>query len=391
MKFLKTISSIFRNSSKFPPFFRNVSTKNISQFYISSFYISSKKYLPKKILSSNNSSRNLSSKSTALLFRKTSATQASAADDSDSENDSEDPTKIDEEFIDIIQEQHISVKDILYPQSKDFLIHRLKNCASISEVFDVLNSHSIILNHKHIAQSILVLWDLQKMYYHINVVNNAVGLNKFNQLGINRLTEDFMGELDKNESFSNLLRLVEIKIDEFDQEALACILLYLHKIGLGLQHKTLQIVVEKLRETFKEEGFSLSALSRFMVVIFSENSLGAYYCVQDLLPQIYEKINDCKSSEEFKMLTICLSSVHTIVTEEVMLNYKEKLRDLIKSVVVNNEDHRAILKAIIFLNTAKFREDNLDVINECIGLLKDHMYALNLNDLLTFYDVSFDT
>lgn len=219
---------------------------------------------------------------TPRYIPKTFHTSVFKSENNNSAEELEDLTTVDEELTDILQDPYVPVKHSLYPNSKDDLIFKLNNCASLTEVFDTIENNFGKFKCEHITQTVLVIWDLQRMYFHVNVVNLNI-----NSLGL--LSRQFAKHLEDNDTFTNFLKLLIIKLTQFDIEQLSNILYYLYKLDLKRESDVLQLILNTLDKKL-DENVSLAALSRFMYVKFSESSKGAYFCIADYLPMIFESI-----------------------------------------------------------------------------------------------------
>lgn len=208
--------------------------------------------------------------------------------ESDSESDTEESTLINEDFVDLIQEQPISVKEILFPKTKDSLLLKLNNSASVNEVFQFLSKNDHFLKASHYAQSILVLWDLEKLYYYVHVANAfELDLNKKSGLGA-----EYVKHLYMRNEFKNLLLKLRDNCDNYDLETLACLVLYLSKMGVDLKQEDMQVLIKSFVEKAKKVDVSVSAISRFLVGVFKDFNISSYFLVQDLLPKIYGSIGN---------------------------------------------------------------------------------------------------
>lgn len=176
--------------------------------------------------------------------------------------------------------QHQTVKNILYPDSKDLYIIKLNECLSIQEVLNFIKENSSKMQHQHIVQAILVLWELQKMFVNAHQIDNS-----FNATTI----KDHLSQVTDHSEFHKLLELVRERYKELNVESLSCSILYLNKIGVDIKHEVLQLLISELRKALNS-SISLSALSRFIVAVSNEHSLAIYFLLQDAVPFIVEAL-----------------------------------------------------------------------------------------------------
>lgn len=98
-------------------------------------------------------------------------------------------------------------------------------------------------------------------------------------------------------------------------------------------------------------------------------------------------LENCDTSEDIKLLTICLSKTNEYVTYNVIKRYINKVEQLLSTNVLNAEDHGAILKVIVFLNFNWWKEMCTQYISRYILLFKNRCHLLSVNELLTLYYV----
>ncbi|XP_017768049.1 PREDICTED: uncharacterized protein LOC108556435 [Nicrophorus vespilloides] len=276
------------------------------------------------------------------------------------------------------QDQPMLVKDILYPNSSDPLINDIKKCSCVHDVLNLVNKFSNILDYTHHAQIVLVLWDLQKMFCHINTITNE-------KPEIKALLNDYICQLLNQEEIKSLLE--SIKEDEFDDpNVLSATLLYLYKIGVDVGHDTMQKLIRELERKLCED-FSVVGASRYTQTVFSNYNLASYFYCKNLIPHIYNFIDKCDTAEDIRSISICLNNLNKIVTEEVLEKYKNKVRGLIENGVINKNEHVTILKVVMFLNFPHWRYRNTLLISQCIMQLQNHINILNVHQLINVFDV----
>lgn len=214
-----------------------------------------------------------------------------------------------------------NVQDILYPDSKDPVVVKLKRCRNDSEVnnyvlsdwievlphygsnFKVLNifeDASPVDRPMHVAQTILTLWSLKK---NASVSENALrssrdsGKCHASQSGGKLIVDQLLDAL-------SALR-TEISIAE-----LTCSLLYLNKLGVPRNHAVMTDLINecllKLRDEWDEDG-SLTTLSRLTVLLNVTRALPSSYVYPIVMPKIVEKLKNC-SFEYMALLTVCLKN-----------------------------------------------------------------------------------
>lgn len=198
------------------------------------------------------------------------------SDDSDSiDND------IEEELINTIvnEEQPVFTRNLLYPES-DGLINKINNSLSVPELMDILKQNENQLNYKHVTQSVVVIWDLLKIFYHVHGIPET-----------SRTSEDnnFVQQLSESTEFQKLLQFVESHVDDFDADSLSYLLFYLNKLGLSYTDSLFQLLAARTKNKLAVE-FSLRAASRFALALGGDSSLRPYSLLQDVVPKIFSQI-----------------------------------------------------------------------------------------------------
>ena len=98
-------------------------------------------------------------------------------------------------------------------------------------------------------------------------------------------------------------------------------------------------------------------------------------------------LENCNTSEDITLLTICLSKTNEYVTYDVVKRFIDKVEQLLSTNVLNVENYSAILKVIIFLNFNWWKEMCTQHISRYILLFRNHCHLLSVNDLLTLHYV----
>lgn len=172
-------------------------------------------------------------------------------------------------------------------------------------------------------------------------------------------------------------------------DELTCCLLYLSKIGLDPSNPELQIIInECIRRVNDENTISLPALSRYTVAVNSING-GFFLCLvcKDSLPKILEYLKKCDNSEDLRLITICLSHLHKLVTTDIMNMYVEKVNELLERNVINAETVRSILKVVNFLNYPQWSQENIKIIRKLILLVNNNIDKFQTRELVAMFKV----
>lgn len=177
-----------------------------------------------------------------------------------------------------------STRHLFNQNSTNTLIIKLNQCASVQEVFDTLRDNSYQLEFDHLAQAVFVLWDLHKIFLY------AYDINKTFKESDNTI-HNFKIQLVNHPEFEKLLGNIGSKCNDFSSEYKSCLLLYLNKLGVSLQHPTMQQLLKTLQEELNEKT-TLSTLSRFIVTAFTENNLTSFLITQEAIPIVIKKLGE---------------------------------------------------------------------------------------------------
>lgn len=190
------------------------------------------------------------------------------------ENDEEleDYSLIETDALDIMEQ----TKYILFKDSKDNVINELNGCNNMEDVWNTLNAHKNNLNDEQLTQSVLVLKDIQ------------IKFCKVNSKRINPSFE-FLNQLKNSKEFDGLISTIMSSIENFNTNYLSFVFLYLQRIGMNIEEEPMLMIGQKLKNDLEQE-FDLSVCSRFLKVIFLENSVRPYYMSLNLIPKIIEAL-----------------------------------------------------------------------------------------------------
>lgn len=203
---------------------------------------------------------------------------------SDMSSDGEDPELI-ETTEELDEVYHYRLKNVA---TNDPLINKFNNCASVQDVLNLIESNKTHMKPEHINHAILILWNLQRMFYYYNSVHEfpVVKNNCTDQVNV------YLEKLKSNSSFNILLNNIKSQYKTFNTETLSSTLLYLYKIGLEIKHEVLQLLISEFKERFSRTDFTLVSLSRFMLVNSKEKDLGLYLYIRDMVPIIFSQIGN---------------------------------------------------------------------------------------------------
>ncbi|XP_076041019.1 FAST kinase domain-containing protein 1, mitochondrial-like [Oratosquilla oratoria] len=273
-----------------------------------------------------------------------------------------------EDTQDIVQlsfEQFDSLRVSIYSDSSDPVVKSLAQAASLQEVFDLVTNNDSPLTAEHISQAIITLWDLQKMYEKYGV--------EVPELLTSHVTE-FLEGIRNHPIFQNLLDGLGRCYQELNDDALACMLLYLHRIGLKNSHPVMQNMVILALKRYKT--FSLTALSRLSVYV-RDQGLSGIYIQSRIINTISKHISNCRTKDELKLITICLLSMKKLVSDTVLSEYSTLVTKFLSEGVLDGTEPKYELKILKFFNHNEWSSKNNYLVRALILTLLDKVGTLS--------------
>ncbi|CAL4108356.1 unnamed protein product, partial [Meganyctiphanes norvegica] len=230
---------------------------------------------------------------------------------------------------------------ILYPNSDEPVLKSLSQCNSVQEVFDIIKEEEKTLTSEQASQAIVTIWDLHKTYERFGM-KHWQSFDKYLQPEMKK----FLEQIRNHRSFQVLLQRMQVTCFELNDMALSCILLYLFRMGLRKE----DILMQKLTDLVldKADTFSTIALSRLSVYL-KEQGLHGCYIQSKFLPNVLNQIENCKNAEELKFLTICMSNMSFVTSQNVVYKYKRLVGQLINTGAINESEITVIMKILKFL------------------------------------------
>lgn len=168
------------------------------------------------------------------------------------------------------------VKNLLFIDSKDEIIIKLNNSASLEDVMNVFDQYEKVFLPEHMTQMILVLRDLQNGFYCYNGFNKK-SLAEFNNI------------LQNTNGFKKLVNIIKNNLDYFNTKLLSYLFFYINKLGLCVEDDLMQDIALRLRIDLRKD-FNLSVCAKFVSVIFHERSVRPFNLSVEFLPNILSAI-----------------------------------------------------------------------------------------------------
>ncbi|KAI4462510.1 fast leu-rich domain-containing [Holotrichia oblita] len=302
--------------------------------------------------------------------------------DENTDDESELTNDINDEYTQLYMQPQ-SIKDILYPNSKDVLIKKINECASLQDIYAFLMKHGDELNTMHITQLVLVLWDLQKMFYHVTLSSSP---SYVNVLEFDKISANYMKTFKDDQISNRLWKLIESKISDFSIEQLSYVILYLNKMGIHPKEEIITILTSQFQKQFNADS-SLSSLTRFMSAIYLKGDLSYFYNIQQFIPIVLDSIDRCETVEDLYVTTSCLTNMNALITKETLSRYVKKVTDFFKRDKIGSDHYKLVINIMMLLNISQWRDQNAGLIIQCLSLLQNNMHLLNVNELLIVHEV----
>jgi hypothetical protein len=198
-----------------------------------------------------------------------------------------------EEVIDLYSESEtLSFRQVLYRNSEHPLIEQLNASTSVQDVFNFIKEHESELDGQLVSQAVIVLWDLQKSFCKVNVLDLYQNQFISSLLSPCNILISNINEVRGHQDFEMLLQLVDRWNGDMSVDALTATLLYLNKMGVSVYHPVMQKLISHCESVVECYGprFPLSALCRFTVAVRSGRGLWPILVAKTTLPRILSGI-----------------------------------------------------------------------------------------------------
>ncbi|XP_068238071.1 FAST kinase domain-containing protein 1, mitochondrial [Palaemon carinicauda] len=249
---------------------------------------------------------------------------------SDGEIDMEDNLLLDREHLELVRTN-------LNLGSKDKVVRRLAEAASVHEVFSVVERQRSHLTAAQICQAVVTLWDLQKVYGRL-----GCDFPEFKSVEY----FEFLNRIIQHPTFIQLLSSLENITADLENDEMSCLVLYLFRLGIDDCSPVMQNLL--ILSAKNIEDFSLRGLSRLSVYLRNQGIRGYY--LQSIIVRLVEgKLKSVSSLEDLKLITICLNSASRLLSESIFSEYEDLLRKFLSEGNLGKSEPRLLLKFLKFL------------------------------------------
>lgn len=251
-----------------------------------------------------------------------------------------------------------AMKDILYPNAKDNLLTRINDFQDQESLINFYNENKEFFRKEHFVQSVVLLWDFARKD------------KKFCEIP---------------ESF--LLDMIPF-INEMNAIEVSCCYLYLKKLQIESFQETMEALLQKaLDSVIAMENVPLSALSRLCIAVGSNTHFHIYLVCKDIIPHIEKYLKDCQTSEDLRLITICLHNLNYLVSEEFLKDYTDKIEKMISNESINSSSVKCIVRILNFLNRIQWSLENTPLIRKLMVLISQNPENLSEKDIETIFRV----
>lgn len=248
-----------------------------------------------------------------------------------------------------------SLKDSLYPFSKDKTIQRMKDSKSYEEILPYLQK-APSFTKKRLCQLII------SMYDHFRLIQNEPVPPDLQKL-MTRLDE-FVGELTLDE--------------------ISLCLHYLVRLGVSNRHPTMERLSDlMMAEIKRDKKCSLVHLSHYSSVLSSEKGLYNSFLSVECLPQILKQLEDCSNIHDLSLLTHCLTHTVNVLSLKTLGVYTRKVEQFLDEGILNETTPKEILKIVNFLNIPHWSNRNSLLIRRLLLELQENIPMLDTRNLVT--------
>lgn len=241
-------------------------------------------------------------------------------------------------------------------------ITQLFQSSHIEQIHAFIDANANELNRQQTVRCVLALWEFHKA-------------NTDGQRPVRLDTA--------HPSCDRLLERIAHFAGDMNPDELTISLLYLSKLGWDNQNATMQLLLDLCVERLADDdiAFPLTALSRFGVAVNAFKTLYPFFVCQDAFARMLGHMAVLQTSEELRLLTIGLTSMHQLVSADALTSYKERVRRLLETGALTADKSKCVLKVLQFLNYPHWSQRNTQLLRELVLLMKDRVAGLQVNEL----------
>lgn len=131
----------------------------------------------------------------------------------------------------------------------------------------------------------------------------------------------------------------------------------------------------------------MTALSRFTVTVNASKDLYTFFVCKDAVTRILKYLDTVETYEDLRLVTICLNSLHQLVTNTVLETYEGKVLQLYNDQILTPEATKSLLKIIQFLNYPHWSQRHTTLLRRLVLMLKDKIEQFHMKELEQIFKV----
>ncbi|XP_063703033.1 uncharacterized protein LOC134832796 [Culicoides brevitarsis] len=279
-------------------------------------------------------------------------------------------------------EENQELRYTLYPDNFTEL-QKLNEASSVEEILRVISEKSDSeITKEVVCQTVIVLWQTLKPQAteHYGPVQWRPKIEE-----LNSIQKSVFMSPEMTRVLQKLQEFVEDGKLSFDE--MSCCLMYLNKLGMQIRNPLQQKVIETFLDKFQAESdaVTMSAVSRFVVSIFSETGLYPYLTCIKIIPYLNDCLLRCTDREIIRFITICFLNLAGMIPDDMKHLYKSKVEELVKTGVLNDKTIKTNLKILLYLYDPEWTIDNTKLTRDLILLTQQEVPTLTAKQIFYLF------
>ena len=260
---------------------------------------------------------------------------------------------VENEIVELVPKA-VTVKDTLYPESKDDTIRKLKNCQSYEEASKFIH-HVRDYDKAQVCQLILALFD------HFRFLENRSPSN-----------------------LSAVVSQLNHFIDDLTIEEAALCFHYLARLGVSPRDPMMEQLCDKIMKEIKsDDNLPLFYLSHFTAVLGLDRNLYSAMLAVETLPTVIRRLEEAQNVDDLNQLTLSLSHISNILSLDHLELYKRKVEEFLDQHLINESKPKETLRILNFLNYPHWSARNGKIIRALLLQLQTNIPTLDTRSLVT--------
>lgn len=183
---------------------------------------------------------------------------------------------------------------------------------------------------------------------------------------------------------NSIISRVHQLVDQMTIEEMSYTFHYLNKLGVSINHQTMQLMSDKITEKLNQsDDFPLSHLSHFTSGLSSDKGLYSSFIAVSTIPQITRQLEKCTNVENLHLIAQCFTNISHIISLTLLEDFKRKVEQFLDQDLLNEESPKPILKIVNFLNYPHWSFRNTFLIRRLLLQIEDNIPFLETRSLVT--------